>query len=250
MKWKKKSHEYFLRGGKGYAKNPFLSGVIYCTKGRGSVLISECERYIIFTGSRSQNKNISNKQLCLDVNKLIKSKPFYDYYIGLIVDLPHNLRLEELNKVEDALIHSDEFKEGFLGLEPEIDFINKATDKIKGIGGSMSIRGKSFVLTGRMSKTRSELTSIIEIRGGFVQDKVKSSTDYLVCTQTSIDNQTKKWSESKKNGVTIILESDLIHMFRDETYSIQSKPIKQNKELSLDELLDINERLDSEINDL
>jgi DNA ligase (NAD+) len=62
--------------------------------------------------------------------------------------------------------------------------------------------GKTFVITGTLSKNREEFKKIIENFGGKISSSISNKTSYLICGESSGN----KLIEAKKHGVTILDE--------------------------------------------
>ena len=73
------------------------------------------------------------------------------------------------------------------------------------------LAGKSFVLTGTLSKPRPRVQEKIEAAGGKVTGSVSKKTDYLVAG----DNPGSKRERAERLGVNIITESELEAMLTD-----------------------------------
>lgn len=70
----------------------------------------------------------------------------------------------------------------------------------------MSIRGKKIVFTGKLSKTRSQLTKEAEDAGADVLDDVSSNVDMLVCGPDVTDHS--KYLKAQELGVVCINEAE------------------------------------------
>ena len=69
--------------------------------------------------------------------------------------------------------------------------------------------GKTFVITGTLSRGRDEIKEQIESVGGRVSDSVSKKTDYLILGE----NPGSKYDKAKALGVKIIEENELYDMF-------------------------------------
>ncbi|MCH8026686.1 MAG: NAD-dependent DNA ligase LigA [candidate division Zixibacteria bacterium] len=78
--------------------------------------------------------------------------------------------------------------------------------KLKSKAGALL--GKTFVITGTLSKPRPYFKKLIEDNGGKVTGSVSSSTDYLLCGTEPGSKEAK----AKKLGVEVVAESDLRRM--------------------------------------
>lgn len=70
---------------------------------------------------------------------------------------------------------------------------------------SAKLKGKTFVITGTLSKPRPHFKKIIEENGGKVTGSVSAKTDFLLCGT----DPGSKLEEAKKHGVKILSEHDL-----------------------------------------
>lgn len=77
------------------------------------------------------------------------------------------------------------------------------------IQGSLS--GKSFCVTGVLSRKRADIHADIEAHGGAVHESIKKGTTYLVCGEKVGQS---KLSAAKKHGTQVISEADLMGLFR------------------------------------
>ena len=73
-----------------------------------------------------------------------------------------------------------------------------------------AIQGKTFVITGKLSRKRTEIKAEIESLGGKVTDSVSSKTDYLICNDKN--STTGKTVDAKRLGVKIITEDEYLKM--------------------------------------
>ena len=74
-----------------------------------------------------------------------------------------------------------------------------------------SLNGKTFVITGKLSKPRAEIKAMIEAAGGKVTGSVSGKTNYLVNNDST--SQTAKNIKAKELGVSIITEDELMQLF-------------------------------------
>ncbi len=73
-----------------------------------------------------------------------------------------------------------------------------------------TLSGKTFVLTGTMSRPRSEIETLIKQNGGKVSGSVSAKTSFLVAAPGEIG--TTKYQKALKLGIPIISESRLMEM--------------------------------------
>lgn len=72
-----------------------------------------------------------------------------------------------------------------------------------------AFRGKTFVLTGSLSRPRPEFAAEIQAAGGKVTGSVSAKTDYLVAGEKA----GSKLAKAEKLGVTVLNEAELLAMF-------------------------------------
>ena len=77
-------------------------------------------------------------------------------------------------------------------------------------GGGRKLSGKSFCLTGTLSKKRKDYEALIRQHGGIVKSAVSKSLDYLVVGQAPGSKEAK----AKQFGIPCIPESDLVKMMK------------------------------------
>jgi DNA ligase (NAD+) len=73
-----------------------------------------------------------------------------------------------------------------------------------------AIQGKTFVITGKLSRKRDDIKAEIESLGGKVTGSVSSKTDYLICNDKN--STTGKSADAKKLGIKIITENEYINL--------------------------------------
>lgn len=70
----------------------------------------------------------------------------------------------------------------------------------------------SFVITGKLSKPRKELESLIKEKGHNVSSSVSKETSFLV---TNVESNSSKYKKAKSLNIKIITENDLVIMLRE-----------------------------------
>jgi len=73
---------------------------------------------------------------------------------------------------------------------------------------SGELQGKSFVVTGTMSKPRKEIQDWIESKGGKVSSSVSKNTDYVVAGEAA----GSKLDKANQLGVSVITEEQLYQL--------------------------------------
>ena len=73
-----------------------------------------------------------------------------------------------------------------------------------------AINGKTFVITGKLSRARDIIKAEIESLGGKVTGSVSSKTDYLICNDKN--STTGKSADAKKLGIPVITEEEYLQM--------------------------------------
>ena len=96
----------------------------------------------------------------------------------------------------------------------EIDYIVEnflTIENKKEENKSNNLQGKTFVITGKLSRKRDDIKADIEAAGGRVVGSVSGKTDYLVCNDKN--STTGKSATAAKLGVPVISEEELMQMF-------------------------------------
>lgn len=106
------------------------------------------------------------------------------------------------DNIVDKLL-SDEFKDRWMMME-SIFFIEGAETEI---GKMFRFTDKSFVLTGKMPKKRSEYETMIRQAGGTVAGSVSKNTDYLVIAD--VNSTSTKAEKTRKLGTKLISPEEL-----------------------------------------
>ena len=87
-----------------------------------------------------------------------------------------------------------------LGIDPQSD--NYDPEKSAAQSSESPIAGKTFVITGTLSKPRPEFQKIIESLGGKVSGSISAKTDYLLAGEKAGSKRTK----AESLGVIILDE--------------------------------------------
>ena len=112
----------------------------------------------------------------------------------------------------DYIDTDDCFFDIFDGIGEEINnsiknFDYTAADEI---APAAAIQGKTFCITGKLSKKRDEIKSEIESLGGKVTGSVSSKTDYLICNDKN--STTGKSADAKRLDIPVITEEEYLLM--------------------------------------
>lgn len=78
------------------------------------------------------------------------------------------------------------------------------------VAPAATIKGKTFVITGKLSRKRDEIKAEIESLGGKVTGSVSSKTDYLICNDKN--STTGKSADAKRLGIKIISEEEYLDL--------------------------------------
>lgn len=108
------------------------------------------------------------------------------------------------NKTAEAIVN------GVIEFREEIDEILKYVEVLSNQEKKGNVSGKSFCLTGAMSKPRKELAKMIEDAGGDVKSSVSKGLDFLV--QADVSSVSGKTKKANKYGTQVISEDDLLAM--------------------------------------
>ena len=121
------------------------------------------------------------------------------------------LRPEDIENIEGfGPVKARNMVEQWLKLRPEITkLLTHIKIKEKEASASNVLNGKSFCITGTLSKPRNDIQKMIEDNGGKIAS-VSAKLNYLVCGE---DSGSKK-DKAEKLGITIISEEDLEKMLK------------------------------------
>ena len=122
-----------------------------------------------------------------------------------------NIKIGELQSI-DGIGELTETKiiDGLKAMSSTIDELIKKVNVVSVMETQGKLKGKSFCLTGAMSKPRKELEKLIIEAGGDVESGVKSGLTYLV--QADPASESSKSLKALKLGVKIISEEELMLM--------------------------------------
>ena len=93
-----------------------------------------------------------------------------------------------------------------LGINPDSDNYDPKKSTAQSLDSP--IAGKTFVITGTLSRPRPEFKQLIEAAGGKVSGSISKNTDFLLAGEKA----GSKRSKAESLGVTILNEDDLIAM--------------------------------------
>lgn len=129
-----------------------------------------------------------------------------------------NATKEELSKIDGIGEKVAENIEEFFKDEDNIKLI----EKLKSVGvnvkeadtGRVSdiFKGKTFVITGTLSKPRSEFENIIKSAGGKVSSSVSKKTSYLLCGE----NSGSKFDKATALGIMVLTEEEIYELLREQ----------------------------------
>jgi DNA ligase (NAD+) len=91
------------------------------------------------------------------------------------------------------------------------------------ISGHTPLAGVGIVLTGTLSRSRSEYADQIKAAGGVIQESVTKNTNYLVAGENT---GATKITKAKKLGTTVIDEPGLIALLSGEVLQPRAEPVK------------------------
>jgi len=92
------------------------------------------------------------------------------------------------------------------------------------VSGETPLAGAGFVLTGTLSRSRSEFADRIKAAGGVIQESVTRNTTYLVAGENT---GATKITKARKLGTAIIGEPELITLLGGGTLPGAPEPVKQ-----------------------
>lgn len=93
---------------------------------------------------------------------------------------------------------------------------SNGSNGLGGLNDGAIFTGKSFVITGTLSKDREVLKEQIELLGGKVGGSVSSKTNYLLCG----DNAGSKLAKAQSLGVTVLSEDDYNNLLLQSSLSL------------------------------
>lgn len=118
------------------------------------------------------------------------------------------IKIKGLGQKTAQVLCSIDFIEAFKNLEKYLTVLNYESAPTPTSNSEVS--GKTFVLTGKMSRARSEYEDMIISAGGKVSNSVSKSTDYLVIAD--INSTSSKANKARSLGITLISPEDLEQM--------------------------------------
>ncbi len=120
-----------------------------------------------------------------------------------------NLTIEDIKKISGfADTKARGFVNGWKKQRSEIEKLLKYIKITLLKLDSNSLNGKSFCITGTLSKPRNDFQKTIELNGGKVSGSVSAKLDYLICG----DDSGSKKEKAEKLGVKVISEKDFEKM--------------------------------------
>jgi len=127
--------------------------------------------------------------------------------------------IEDVDKLSvDDLMKLDKFAEkksngfvnGWKNNRKEIEILLKFVSIVEPKSNSNKLAGKTFCVTGTLSRKRNEVSADIESNGGVIKGSVGKDLDYLVAGEDAGGKEDK----AKKLGVKIITEEELKNMMK------------------------------------
>ena len=159
-------------------------------------------------------KNITLSQRVTTMDLLMEGIVIGDYEVVVKEEYYDLLRDMSLIKSPHAYMKSDGKELLVCSVTPTIQVMVQTQDdkalKANASGGAKGtyIRGKTFCMTGKLSRVRSEVIRMIEDNGGHVVSKVTGATDYLILGDKGIG--TTKHTAALRYHTEIITEDDLM----------------------------------------
>jgi len=137
------------------------------------------------------------------------AEKIFDKYKTLdsLLNIKTSNELKEIDGIGDklALVFFDElitYRYNIIELSQEFDFVGVVNTKYQ---QNDKITGKTFIISGKLSKGKSFYYNLIEKQGGVIISTVNKNTDYLI----SDGKQSTKYKKAISIGVTIITERQL-----------------------------------------
>lgn len=107
-----------------------------------------------------------------------------------------------------------------LGIDPASDNYRPESDDVVNASG---LAGKTFVITGTLSRPRAEVAEMIERAGGKVAGSVSQKTDYLVAGGAA----GSKLEKARSLSVTVLDEADLASLLANPSRTQSEAPFQQ-----------------------
>lgn len=137
----------------------------------------------------------------------------YDALLAAIEDGSHDFsEIEGIGGVMNTMLHSGEFIQNFMALHEFITPIEK-----KPVALPANAKAYTFVITGKLSQSRSYFENLIKAAGSKVAGSVSKNTDYLLCEDSN--SQSTKAKKARSLGVTVISEDELDTILSNSTES-------------------------------
>jgi DNA ligase (NAD+) len=123
------------------------------------------------------------------------------------------LRAEDFQDIEGiGSLTANKIVDGLKAMWTTIETLSKVIDIVDVVEATGNLKGKSFCLTGAMSKPRKEIEKAIEAAGGEVKSSVCRGLTYLV--QADENSTSSKSEKAKSLGTLILGEAELWKMMK------------------------------------
>ena len=145
------------------------------------------------------------------VKELSKSFSSWDNFIDAKEKGYEFYNLPNFGYEKHKTLHSFDYTEAKMIAEKYMNF--KVVEPKEEMGSSNTLDGKTFVITGKLTKfkSRAELEGKIAAAGGKVAGSVSRKTNYLINNDVNSDSAKNK--QAKTYGIQIISEEDFIQAF-------------------------------------
>lgn len=123
------------------------------------------------------------------------------------------LKAKDFQDIEGiGTLTANKIVDGLKAMWTTIETLSNVIDIVDVVEATGNLKGKSFCLTGAMSKPRKEIEKAIEAAGGEVRSSVGKGLMYLV--QADANSTSSKSEKAKSLGTLILSEADLWKMMK------------------------------------
>jgi DNA ligase (NAD+) len=147
------------------------------------------------------------------IKELTKYFNSWDEFIAAIDNNFDFYNLPTFGYEKHKALHSYNYEEAKSLLEKHIIFKVPEVKEVVTTADSVSLEGKTFVVTGKLThfKNRSELENKIAANGGKVTSSVSKKTNYLI--NNDFNSDSAKNRAAKAAGIPIVTEEEFINLF-------------------------------------
>ncbi len=132
------------------------------------------------------------------------------------IDKFRKLKIDDIIEIDGFAEKSAEKIVESLRIKSEVidQILNKGISFTRGEEIVDNLNGKSFCITGKLSRGRSEIEKDIKKNGGKVTSSVSKNLNYLICNEES--SNSSKYVKAEKLNISIITELELMELINGE----------------------------------